>query len=228
MAISSNGSDFATLAQGGAKSDPQAKQNQGVNAEAVVKPAPQQPEYQPQPQPAAYQPQHISATTAGAAAPENNPWAQFMGTGLLSGLNGLDVPYNSASSRVNNFHTAFSEVANELQLLVQHRPYWDLMVFDGPSHQATVSALLFCRRDPETRTASVYAFLIQDSNAQLPDKQHNTFFNGAQITINLPQLTEELITADDYIATRIVNYVASVYANRDVNEVFFTGGRVIQ
>lgn len=225
MAITANGgSDFEKLATAGAKSDPQT-QNQN-NIKPQVQP---QPEYQPQANPTAgYQPQ-VSAQTAGfQAQPENNPWAQFTGTGLLTNLNGLDVPYNTASSRVSSFHTAFTEVANNITQLMQHQNYWDLLIFDGSQHQATASALLFARRDPANHTATVYAFLIQDANTQLPDKQHNTFFNGQQITINLPQLTEELITADDYIATRIVNYVAKTYANRDVSEVFFAGGRVLQ
>lgn len=148
------------------------------------------------------------------------------GTGLLNGIR-RTVPYNQTGARVASFLTAFEKVVKEqLVDLDSDRDNWEFKIFDGPTNRSAVSAILFIR-DYNSHVA-VFPWVIQDPDHSLADKvlQIPAMYNTPATTIQIPQLTEELLTSDGELGQAIVKYVASLpkYTNR---EVLLVTGRVI-
>lgn len=228
MAIQGNTSEFGSLANGTStlKNDPTSGQTNTLNQNQVNQNTTTQASAT-----TSYTPGSVQTEQPYNQGTQQNQWSgdeSNQGRGLFNFLNGLDVPYNVVSGRVSEFHNAFIEAAKEITILEHNKNYWDFLVFDGQSNQSVASALLFVRRDPDSKVAAVYAYITQDVNVSLPEKQHQTRnFNGQPITINVPQLTEELITSDSFLSSAILSFVSSQYVGRDVSEFFFAGGRVL-
>lgn len=148
------------------------------------------------------------------------------GTGLLSGQRRL-VPYNQIGARLSAFITEFEKITKEQLIdLEADRKNWEYKIFDGQSNRSAVSAILFIR-DYKTH-AAIYPWIVQDNDSVLADKvvQIPAMYNQPPVTINLPQLTEELLTSDGTLSQQIVEYVSGLpkYAGK---KVFVTGGRVL-
>lgn len=148
------------------------------------------------------------------------------GIGLLNGIR-RTVPYNQTEARVSSFLNAFEKVVKEqIPNLETDRDNWEFRIFDANSNRSPVSAILFIR--DEKSHVAVFPWVIQDPNQTLADKvlQIPAMYNAPATTIQIPQLTEELLTSDGELGQAISRYVSSLpkYVNRDVLVVT---GRII-
>ena len=158
-------------------------------------------------QAAAAQPNFTAGVNANQPA---NTLNGKRGTGLLNGIR-RTVPYNQTGARVASFLTAFEKVVKEqLVDLDSDRDNWEFKIFDGPTNRSAVSAILFIR-DYNSHVA-VFPWVIQDPDHSLADKvlQIPAMYNTPATTIQIPQLTEELLTSDGELGQAIVKYVASL------------------
>lgn len=212
MAINSeNINEFVALAQGtsGAKSEPSLNIPQTPpqgNQQQVQQPS-FNPQSQAQQQPTGYAPQGVQ-----------------VGAGLLNGGMEYDVPFNASSSKVQAFLEKFEEAAAKQTQLAKNKGSWDLLVFDGRSNHASVSAILFCRRSEGA--VAVYPMLVQDTAEPIPDTNLGYANYGGMINqpVTLPRLTEEILTTDKYLSEAIPEFVRRNYAAKGNPDVFMVQG----
>ena len=211
MAITADKSDFSDLNKtqaAPAASEVVETANANINAYGQTQPQ-SQPQNQAQPQAGAQQ------GWAAEAQPQAQPYPQYEPAGLLAYANQYDVPFNSINGKIQAFLNAFTEVSKDIPRLARNQDSWEILTFDGPSNESAVSCLLYVRRGGPH--AVVYAFLIQESMEQLPDRQYTTqTYNGEQVTVMVPQITEELFIGDTTLSQRIGQYVLNSYAGKGV------------
>lgn len=211
-------SEFAGLAAGNVKSNDPGLNIPGLQTppqpQAAVNP-PVQPQVAPQPQPNFSQP--TFNTNNGVE----------VGKGLLSGGTEWDIPFNLTSGTVEEFLLKFREVADKQPALASDKDSWDILLFDGASNQASISALVYCRR--KGAVVAYYPLLVQASSEPLQDRNlgYTTFANGVQQSVTLPQLPEEIITNDKYLSDILPQFVLRAFAAKGVKDAIQVQGLVL-
>lgn len=191
MAVNTGKNEFDALASGLSAATAAPQPNVGAQPQGGAQQA--QPEFK----------QNFAGSTG------NNPRAEA-GRGLLN-MAKRSVSFNPMGAKVQAFFTAFEELIGGIPNLSNNEQTYKLMTFEGASNGVRANALLLTLAFD--KFVAVYPWLVEDAIEPLQDKVYN-FPN--QPSINIPQLTEELVTSATAVPEAIRRYVEYAFNGKQV------------